>query len=187
MPKCESRGAVRVVMALVAALVAPCLDAAPVSAPELKAAFLFNFARFTEWPADVVPAQAPISLCVVGDPELAQSLSRAMQGKVIDGHPLVFARTADDAALRRCQLVYAGGIDERRARQLLEAVKDIPVLTVSDLAVFTEIGGTARLFMEGDRMRIVVNVDAAQRARLRISAQLLNLAKIVKDDHGASQ
>ena len=185
MPKCEPRLRLRVVAAFVAATMLPCA-AAPVSVPELKAAFLFNFVRFTEWPADAVPAAAPIALCVVGDPDVARAIGRAVQGKVIDGHPLVLKRTTEDADLRGCQLVYAGGIDERRARQLLDAVKDAPVLTISDLAAFTAIGGTARLFMEGERMRFAVNVDAAQRSNVRISAQLLNLAKIVRDDHGAS-
>lgn len=159
--------------------------AGQVSVSELKAAFLFNFARFTEWPAEVLPAGSPLVLCVIGDADVAQSLTRAVQGKSIDGHAVVARRVGDDAVLKVCHLIYGSGIEGRRARQVLDALKDAPVLTVSDTAAFTAAGGTAYLFMEGERMRFAVNVDAAQRASLRISAQLLSLARIVKEDYGA--
>jgi hypothetical protein len=173
-------------MALVAALAVP-IDGAPqVGASELTAAFLYNFARFTEWPADVLPANAPIVLCVVGDPDVAQFLGRAVQGKTVNGHRLVVRKGGVDDLLRTCQLLYAGGVDTRRASQALEAVRDAAVLTVSDLGGFAAMGGTANLFMDGERMRFAVNVDAAQRSNIRISAQLLNLAQIVRDVHGSS-
>jgi hypothetical protein len=156
-----------------------------VAAPELTAAFLFNFAKFTEWPADVVPAGVPLMLCVVNDPRVGQALSHATRGQVIDGHPLVVATMKADGPVRTCQLLYAGGLDARQSVQLLDVLKGVAVLTVSDLETFANIGGTANLYVEGGRMRIAVNVESAQRFRVRLSSQLLSLAKLVKDDPNA--
>ncbi len=177
---------VRVVVALVAVLAMPRAATPQVGAAELTAAFLFNFARFTEWPAEVVGTHAPLVLCVVGDADVAQFLGRAVQGKTVNGHRLTVRKAGLDGGLADCQLIYAAGIDAARARQLLDLVRQQAVLTVSDLADFAAIGGTAKLFKDGERMRFAVNVDAALRANIRISAQLLNLAQIVRDDHGAS-
>jgi hypothetical protein len=176
-----------VVVTLVVTLAAPGAGAqASVSAADLKTAFLYNFARFTEWPADVLPARTAIVLCVIGDPDVAQSLARAVQGKAIDRHAITVRRMNADGPLRSCQLLYAGEVDVQRARQLVDALRGAAVLMVSDLPAFSEIGGTAHLFMEGERMRFAVNVDAAMRAKLRISTQLLNLARVVKDENAAS-
>jgi hypothetical protein len=176
---------VRMVVAFAAALAVSSAASAQVSVADLTAAFLYNFARFTEWPAEVLPAGSPIVLCVVGDQDVAQALGRAVNGKAISGHGLVVRRVAADTVLLPCHLLYAGNIDVRQAQRLLDAVKQAPVLTVSDLGAFTSMGGAARLFMEGDRMRFTVNVAAAQRSSVHISAQLLNLAKIVKDGHAS--
>jgi hypothetical protein len=176
----------RVAIALVATLVMPRTGAPQVGASELTAAFLYNFARFTEWPIDVVPATAPLVLCVINDTEVARFLSRAVQGKTINGRRLTVRKAGADDPLGDCQLLYVSGLEANRARRVLDAVKGASVLTVSDLAEFAAMGGTAKLFMDGERMRFAVNVDAALRANVRISAQLLNLAQIVRDDHDFS-
>ncbi len=185
MPNVRFRSA-RVAIVLIATLAMPRTGVAQVGASELTAAFLYNFARFTEWPVDVLPVTAPLVLCVVNDSEVARFLGRAVQGKRINGRRMKVRRAGADDLLGECQLLYASGLDLNRARQVLEAVKGAAVLTVSDLADFAEMGGTAKLFMDGERMRFAVNVDAALRANLRISAQLLNLAQIVRDDHDFS-
>jgi hypothetical protein len=179
---------VRAVVTLVAALAVTHAGAAQgsVRAADVKAAFLYNFARFTEWPAEALPAGAAIVICVIGDPDVAQSLGQAVQGKAIDRRWVVVKRMNADGPVRSCQLVYAGGVDVQRARQVVDMVKGAAVLSVSDLPAFSEMGGMAHLFMEGERMRFAVNVDAAMRSNIRISAQLLNLARIVKDEHAAS-
>jgi len=176
----------RPVVVLLAMLVATPALVTAVSPSDLKAAFIYNFARFTLWPGEVVPANSPIVLCVAGDPDVAQSLDRAVQGKAVGGHALLVRRVGADQAVRGCQLLYAGDLNDTRARQLVSLLKDAPVLAISDLEAFTGIGGTAHFFMEGDRMRFAVNVDAANRANVRISAQLLNLARIVKESHAAA-
>jgi len=174
-----------VLIAVAAVLVLPRTGTPQVGASELTAAFLYNFARFTEWPAAVLPANAPLMLCVINDADVALFLGRAVHGKRVNGRRLRVRRASADGWLGDCQVLYASGLDARRSRQLLDAVRDAAVLTVSDTAGFAAIGGTATLFMEGERMRFAVNLDAAYRANVRISAQLLNLAQIVREDHGS--
>jgi uncharacterized protein DUF4154 len=168
-------------------LLAGCIAAAQ-SAPEatLKAGYLYNFAKFTEWPADGLPAGTPLAFCVAGDPTVAQLLDQTVARRRIAGHPLVVRQVTPDAPLRSCHLLYAAHIDAKAAAQLLDAVRGSTVMTVSDLDRFADLGGIAQLYIEDGRMKFAINVDSAQRARLHLSAQLLNLARIVKDDPNAS-
>ena len=89
--------------------------------------------------------------------------------------------------MRSCQVLFLGSSLARQALAVVESVKGAAVLTVSESPLFAQAGGTVQLFTENDRMRFAVNVDAAQRQRLRLSAQLLSLAKLVRDDKDASQ
>jgi uncharacterized protein DUF4154 len=89
--------------------------------------------------------------------------------------------------LRHCQVLYVSGIDQKRVTQLLAAVQDSPVFTVSDDGHFAERGGVAELIVQKDRMRFAINTDAAQRARLQLSSKLLTLAIIVKDGSHAER
>jgi hypothetical protein len=161
------------------------VDAA--TAAELKAAFVFNFAAFTVWPDDALAPAAPLQLCVIGDPAVAQALERsARERREIEGHRVVVRKMEAGGPVRSCHVLYAGGLVAKRATELLEALKGVAVLTVSDLPAFTQLGGTAHLFVEGERMRFAVNVESAQRFRLRLSSRLLSLAKLVKDDPNAA-
>jgi hypothetical protein len=153
------------------------------SAPEstLKAAFLYNFAKFAEWPADAPPAD-PLMMCVIGDAGVADALDETVKGRTIDGRKVVVARATLDG-IRGCHVVYLTGFDPKRAQQIVDDLKNAPVLTVSDREQFAQGGGIAGLFVDQGRMRFAINVEAALRCRLRISSRLLSLAKIVKDDH----
>src|SRR5262245_51831478 len=173
----------RCALALSALMLAvPALAAAQaVSASSLKAAFMLNFAKFAEWPG--LDPDAPIALCVSGDDVLAEALEVTVKGQNIEAHPIRVVRLAADASVRTCQLLFIGGRDDRRVSALLEQAAGSPVLTVSDADRFVTGGGTIQLFVEGGRMRFAVNVDAAQRSKVRLSSRLLGLAKVVRDTH----
>lgn len=164
---------------LFASFVSAVAEAQTTAVADLKAAFLFNFAKFAVWPADAVPVGAPLTFCIIGDWFVAQSLETAVQGKALDGHSLVVTRVKSDAVLRSCQILYAGRVDKRRALELLDAVDGVAVLTVSDLETFTQIGGTAAFFGDQNRMRFTVNMDSVRRSRVQLSAQMLRLATLV--------
>ena len=158
--------------------VATTAEAETASVALVKAAFLYNFAKFTEWPADVLPPGQRLVLCVVGDSGVADALSQTIKGHAIEGHELSMQVIKIDGA-RGCHLVYVTGGDAKRATA---ALRTEPILTVSDADRFAESGGVAQLVVENDRIRFNINVMAADRARLHLSSKLLSLARLVKDE-----
>lgn len=172
-------------LALVLTLTVSAPVAAPAetaSAPAIKAAYLYHFAKFAEWPAAALPAGSPIVMCVADDARVARALEDATTGRDAGGHSLVVRKVELDGPVRTCHVLYANGLDARRASDLVESLKGAPVLSVSDFGSFAQLGGVAHLFVEEGRMRFAVNVDATTRSKLRLSSRLLSLAVIVKDD-----
>lgn len=165
---------------------APALAGQSVSAPALKAAFLYNFAKFAEWPADAVVSGAPLVICVARDEAVGDALADIMKGRPSETGTLTVRRVPNDA-WRGCHLIYISQLEPRRLTELLDLVRDLPILTVSDIVGFAEAGGVAQFFEESGKMRFAINTSAAERARLRLSSRLLSLAKIVKDGRNAVQ
>jgi hypothetical protein len=151
-----------------------------VATSPLKAAFLVNFANFTTWPAATLPVDGPIVVCVIGDEAIAQILEAASD-KGVAGHHLAVRRVDAENPDRTCHMLYVSNITTMQAVKLLERLKGSPILLVSDLVEFSSLGGTITLLVEENRLRFAINVDAAQRSGLHLSAKLLSLAKIVKD------
>jgi hypothetical protein len=156
------------------------VEAAPASV--IRAGMLVNFARFAEWPSDHGPANA-LFLCVVEDTAVADALETLVRGRSIEGRALTVRRLKFDGPLRECHLLYASGLNRERAALLLEKVKDASVFTVSDYEGFAAMGGVVHFFVQGGRMRFAINPAAAQRARLKISSQVLSVGSIVKDEN----
>ena len=165
------------------------LGAAPAlgqpNASALKAAFLYNFAKFTEWPADVLAPAQRLSLCVVGDDAVADAIEQVIKGRAVEGHKLVVQIVKADGFLRSCHLLFVGGRDAKRSSQILDTLKGSTVFSVGESDKFAESGGVAQLILENDRMRFAVNVASVRRARLNVSSKLLTLATIVKDEYDA--
>jgi hypothetical protein len=151
-----------------------------VAPPTLKAAFLYNFAKFAEWPADA--PSGPLTLCVLGDAAVADALEETVKGHRIDDRDLVVSRVKA-GRLQTCHLLYLAGLDAKRSAQAFDELKNAPVLTVGDHDQFAQRGGIAAFIVDGGKMRFAINVEAAQRARLRVSSRLLSLARVVKDEH----
>jgi len=171
-----------VAIALLAAAGTGPAGAQVATAPELKAAFLFNFVRFTTWPADALPAGGPIAICVLGDRPVAQALEDFTRDQHLDGHAIVVRRLRDQDAGRDCHLLYASDLRADREARLIAQTRGAAVLTASDSATFMQRGGIAAFHLAAGRMRFSVNPSAAKRARLQVSSRLLGLAVIVDDD-----
>jgi hypothetical protein len=152
-----------------------------VSDTSVKAAFLFNFAKFTEWPA--LQAGAPLVVCIVGDEGIAAAFVETVRGQNISGHALDVSRPRDSATWRVCHVLFVGGDEPRRSASGLDGIRTLPVLTVSDAKDFAQADGIIELYLEGGRMRFAINVEAAGRARLSISSRLLMLAKVIRGGH----
>jgi hypothetical protein len=149
-----------------------------VTEPALKAAFIYNFARFTTWPDDVMPSGEQVVLCVLGDAAIGEALERTVKGRTLAGHALGVSQPSVDAPLRAgCHIVYVSGMTADRAGKLIAGVRDAPVLSISDVDGFTKVGGIAEFFFEHGQLRFNVHLASARRARLQISSRLLSLAR----------
>jgi len=152
-----------------------------VTQPALRAAFLYNFAKFTEWPGDGTPS-SPLTLCGLDDGAVEGALSELVGNGPINGRAVAISRGPSGARLRACHLLYVGDTNSVRIAAILDELRGAPVLTVSDGADFIRSGGIIGLIVEEGRMRFAINPDAAQRAGLRLSSRLLQLAKISRSD-----
>jgi hypothetical protein len=147
---------------------------------QVKAAFLYNFAKFVEWPPQAFPAtNTPITIGMLGRNPFDGELERAVRNKVVNGRPLVMQKLASttDPLLKHCQIVFIQPMEKNRLVEFLAALKDAPVLTVSESEGFTRYGGMINFVMEERKVRFEINDAAAARAGLKISSKLLSLAK----------
>jgi hypothetical protein len=168
------------------AAVACCAQTSPAlaqsaTAPILTAAFLFNFAKFTEWPRDALAPGQELMFCVVGDNAVREALERTVEGHAIDSHQLTVRIVKPDGSPSGCHLLYVAGSEGARAGLLLASAKGSAMLTVSDAEHFAQTGGIAQLVRERDRMRFTVNLGAARHARLTLSSRLLSLANVIQE------
>jgi hypothetical protein len=152
-----------------------------VTEPALKAAFIYNFAKFTEWPADAIAAGAPFVFCVFGDAAIGEALERTVKGLTVGGHSIIVSLHAPDARPPDgCHIAYVSRTTSNQTAKVLAGLRDASVLTISDLAGFTQMGGIAQFFFEHGRLRFDIQLAAAKRARLNISSKLLTLARTTK-------
>lgn len=180
--RCRRRVAASLALAVLL-VVAPGIAArqAPSAAPDVAvvAAFLYNFARFTEWPH--LPGGAAIVACVVGNDEIAEALTGIVRGKNIGGHALTVVRSTDGATWGDCQMLFIAGGQTSRAAGGLAGIRRQPVLTASDAKGFSRSGGIVEFYVDAGRMRFVINLDAVERSGLRLSSRLLGLATVIRD------
>ncbi|MGH9774943.1 MAG: YfiR family protein [Candidatus Acidiferrales bacterium] len=153
-----------------------------VSEYQVKAAFLYNFAKFVDWPSDAfVSDTAPINLCVIGQDPFGDALDDAVRDKSIGRHKLVIRRTKKLDDEKACQIIFLSDSESKRLPEVLRSVSGASTLLVGERQAFAEQGGVIAFLLEDNKVRFAINVDAAERARLKISSKLLALATIVHD------
>jgi hypothetical protein len=150
----------------------------PKSDVAVKAAFLYNFARFVEWKS--LPPGGALTVCIVGDARITSALLDVVRDQKIDGHALDVRTTASDGPLRSCDIVFVSTSVPRHAQTMLESLTTLPILTVGDGKGFAQSSGIIEFLVEDGRMRFAINTDSAERAGLRLSSRLLGLARIVR-------
>ena len=170
-------------LAAAAVAVVVCLRGPPAQAESsadavVKAGFVYNFAKFTEWPAGALSG-SQISLCLVGGDPLG-AVSSLLEGKPLQGRTLAVRRNVRGDEIKGCSIVYLTDVDERRQNDALRALRGLPVLTIGDAEGFADAGGMIGLVSADDRIQFEVNIDTSQRAGLKINSQLLKLARSVK-------
>jgi hypothetical protein len=170
--------------ALIAALLAslvhgPLADQVQRTASEqdLKAAFLYNFTRFVNWPDGIPPGAEPFRLCIIADRETTTAVERTMAGESVNGRPAETRVPRSPEDTRNCQVLFVGRETEERAKPFLASVRDQPVLLVGDGEQFTARGGAIQFVLVDGKLRFDIHARNAARGGLTISSRLLSLAR----------
>jgi hypothetical protein len=151
---------------------------------EVKAAFLYNFARFVEWP-EPPGGDGPFVITVLGRDPFGTVLDDTLRGKTVDAKAVQVRRVSRSEEVGGSRIVFICDSEKDRLPAILKSLESAPVLTVGEMTEFAERGGVIRFKVEQDRIRLEINVAAAERSRLRISSQLLKLARIVEPAVGS--
>jgi hypothetical protein len=148
---------------------------------QVKAAFLYNFAKFVEWPPGTFASlHDPIGICIVGQSPFGLTLDDTVRGKKIGDRAFAVRSVPDTQQAGRCQIIFICSSERKRTRALLDELKGAAVLSVGETDEFTALGGIIAFKLEGTRVRFQVALDVAERTRLRISSKLLSLAEIIR-------
>lgn len=148
---------------------------------KVKAAFLYNFAKFVEWPGEALSDEgSPIVIGIVGADPFGSALDRTIKGQTAQGRPLAVRRLKSGQDLKGCHILFISASETRRIPQILDGIRGSSILTVSEVEQFAHIGGIINFFIEQNKLRLEINVDTAGRARLKISSKLLSVAKVVR-------
>jgi YfiR/HmsC-like len=146
---------------------------------QVKAVYLFNFGRFTEWPAtsskeDVFP------ICVLGTDPFGKFLDDTLTREVINNQKLIARRIANARDAAACKILFISNSEAGRIKETLSLLKKAPILTVSDIPEFMNSGGMIEFVLTENKVRFAVNLSAAENAGLNLSSQLLKVATEIK-------
>ena len=158
-----------------------------VTEPSLKAAFVYSFAKFTEWPPEVLPPSMMFTACVLGDDAVSDALAHIVKGRELGGHGIKVMRVGIEPPLRLCHLLYVSGVTSEQLTAIVAIVRGAPVLTIGDHEEFGRLGGVAHMFVENGRVRFALNLDLARSLRLELSSRMVTLAARIDDGPGAAQ
>ena len=179
---------IRVVVALsllpLASALAPTAMPATAALPtdyEVKAAFLYNFAKFVRWPDDVAPGPTFV-LAIVGDDPFGDVVDRAFHGKTVLGRPVEIRRTRSVREAAAAQMAFIGASERAHLAQVLAALKGESVLTVGDMDRFADGGGMVGFRLTNSTVRFELNLRELRQARLQMSSQIIRLAQRVIED-----
>jgi hypothetical protein len=154
--------------------------AAPAEAPseyEVKAAFLFNFSKFVDWPeAAFEGADDPITICVLGVNPFGNVLAESVQGKKVNRREVAVREMTSLSGAGRCHVLFIASSEQARLEEILGRLANRPILTVSDVESVVDRGAIIGLTTEEKRVRFEVNMIAARKAGLKLSSQLLKVA-----------
>ncbi len=153
---------------------------------QVKAAFLYNFAKFVEWPPEATrDMDDQMTICIIGEDPFGSILDESIKGKTIGTHKMVIRRLKSGRDIKGCQIAFISSSEKNHLRPILKSLNGAAVLTVGDTEDFAQVGGVINLTLEETTIHFEVNLDAAERAGLKISSKLLSLAKIIHDSgHG---
>ncbi len=170
-----------VALALTLGLAPPSQAAEAPTEYQVKAAYLYNFAKFIHWPDSAFSdAKAPLVIGVLGKNDFNGKL-KPLNGKKVRNRVIEVKYFNTHQEVKNCQLLYISKSEEKNLQQILKELTDQAILTVGETKYFVEFGGIIQFVTKRDRLRFSINLDVAQNKNIQIEAQLLSLAaKVVK-------
>ena len=155
-------------------------SAEEISEDQVKAAYLFNFAKFVTWPPQAFGApDSPINFCTLGRSGTIDELDSSIKGKIVNGHPIVIRHLHGFEEINNCHIFFLADSAGKRQQELFQAVGKLPVLLVGETSGFAQHGGDVDFIVDNGKVIFEVNTVAAENAHLKISSKLLTLARIV--------
>ena len=152
------------------------------TASDLKAAYIFNFVRFTDWPTLRDKSNGSLRLNVLNDQKIYDTLYMLSQEPSGVEMGLAVQSCLEDTCLKQSSIIFIGQSDGVDYKKLLKSLNGSAVLTISDIAGFSRNGGMIEISQDGNRMVFTINLDTVKKSDLYVSAQLLQLANIIRGD-----
>lgn len=149
----------------------------------VKAAFIFNFAKFVQWPGDAFEDQeTPVTIGIVGEDPFGSILEETVGGRTIQGRKIAIKRFGSIEQAHGCHMLFISDSQAEQLQHVFSVLDDLPVLTIGETEFFAENGGMIGFFITENRVKFKINLETARRSRLKISSKLLKLARIVHDE-----
>jgi len=166
-------------MVCVAAVVAvQAARAADIPEYALKAEFIERFTHFVEWPASAFPsATASFVICVLGENPFGSYLDQMTSGRTIRDRKVQLAQPKSLGEIKKCHVLFVARSEKGKLAAILAQTSDQPVLTIGDTEGFAQRGVLINFYLDGDKVRFEVNGEAVKKSGLKVSAQLMNLAR----------
>jgi hypothetical protein len=181
-----SRGSLKTIAAAAALVLSTVCGAGaqapPRTEPEIKAAYLYTFGRFVEWPPRPSRDDAAFTICVLGIDPFGATLDATLASGVMRGRKVVARRIAAPNEALACHVLFISASEERRLPAIVHALDHFDVLTVSDIPQFATRGGMIEFVKAGNRVRFEINLPSARDAGLSMSSELLRVASAVRND-----
>ena len=149
---------------------------------QVKGAMIYKILSYVEWPADLFSSEnSPLTICVLGSGPMESAIP-LLNGQQQKGRPLMARKITYHEEAKKCNVMLINSSERPQLPALLDKIHPLPLLTISDLNGFSESGGIIELGKEGNRIRLEINLAAARQNRIKISSQLLKLARIVRGE-----
>jgi len=145
---------------------------------QVKAAFIFNFAKFVEWPPGAfADARSPLLIGILGESPFGTDFEQAVRGKTLNNRPVTVkeCRTTEEA--RKCHVLFISTSEKARLKEIFKDLASTNILTVGETEDFIKDGGMIRFFWEGNKIRFEISGDVAKKAGLKIDSKLLSLGR----------
>lgn len=147
---------------------------------QVKAAFLINFAKFTDWPEDALEKSDTFKIGILGNDPFGDEIDRVVRRQKLKDKSVEVLRSKSLDDLKECHILFISSSERRHQEEIIKEIRDLNILTVGETDQHARIGGIVRFKIQGGKVRFDINVKAAERANLKISSKLLGLATIVK-------